>query len=195
MQRRLRHTMPHFVMLLVSIGLWWAAGRIDGGSAVSGGRIGPEVWPKAIIGFMALLCVYEIVKRLVVGSDFTARGLVGGLDRAPGAAGADEASQAAPAGDDDGQDHPLKLLAGGAIVLGYVVAVPLLGFFVTTALFLSGFGWIGGFRRPLANPVIGLAGALLLVVIFMRVAYISLPLGVGPFRTFSLQLLDLLGVR
>jgi hypothetical protein len=33
-----------------------------------------------------------------------------------------------------------------------------------------------------------------LLVIFMRVAYVSLPLGVGPFKTLSLALLRLIGV-
>ena len=55
-----------------------------------------------------------------------------------------------------------------------------------TALFLALFSWIGGFRRAL--PVaLGRAcsGAFVLLVIFMRVAYISLPLGDGPFRSLS----------
>ena len=37
------------------------------------------------------------------------------------------------------------------------------------------------------------AGSPALLVIFMRVAYVSLPLGIGPFRTVSLALLRLIG--
>ena len=33
-----------------------------------GGRIGPDVWPKAILGLAMVTCVYEIVKNLLFGS-------------------------------------------------------------------------------------------------------------------------------
>ena len=83
MPERLRHVLPHFVMLLVSVGLYWAALQIDTSGTRGGARIGPDFWPKVVIGFMGLLCLYEIVKRLVIGSSFTAAGLTGGLDRSP----------------------------------------------------------------------------------------------------------------
>lgn len=183
--RRLRHCLPHFVMLLVSLALYAAALRIDAGPSASG-RIGPDFWPKAIIVFMGLLCVYEIAKRALFGSDFTASGLVS-TDR-PG-------DPATPATDEPpAREHPAKLLAGAALIVGYVAAITWLGFFVSTALFLFGFAWIGGFRRPVWNLAIALGGALLMVVLFMRVAYISLPLGEGPFRALSIGLMRLLGV-
>ena len=87
------------------------------------------------------------------------------------------------------------MLAGGiALIAAYVLAVPYTGFFVTTALFLGIFPWIGGLRRPVLSAVMGIGGALALVVIFMRVAYISLPLGEGPFRALSLALMRAIGV-
>ena len=79
-------------------------------------------------------------------------------------------------------------------MLAYVVTVPWLGFFVATAVFLAAFPWFGGLRRPLLTGALGLAGSLALVVVFMRVAYISLPLGEGPFRALSLALLAAIGV-
>lgn len=187
MSQRLRGVLPHFVMLLMSLALYWAAGRIEGGS---GGRIGPDVWPKAVIVFMGLLCVYEIVKRLVVHTDFTAAGLTEGLANNP----AGEAAAAAPA-EEAPAGYPPMLWLGGGLIIGYVLAVPWLGFFVTTALFLGGFAWIGGFRRPPLNLLIGALGAFVLVVAFMRVAYISLPLGVGVFHSLSVALLALIGVK
>ncbi len=77
----------------------------------------------------------------------------------------------------------------------YVLSVPWLGFFLTTAAFLSLFPWVGGVRRPLLCVVLGVLGSFLLVVLFMRIAYISLPLGDGPFRALSLALLDWIGVK
>lgn len=187
MRARLRHCLPHFVMLLVSVALYAAATRIDAGPS-SSGRIGPDFWPKAIIVFMGLLCAYEVVKRAVFGSDYSAPGLVQ-TDR-PAVA----AASAAEAPEPPAREYPLKLLAGAALIVGYVAAIAWLGFFVTTALFLAGFAYVGGFRRHGWSALIALLGALLMVVLFMRVAYISLPLGEGPFRSLSIALVQLLGV-
>jgi hypothetical protein len=178
MSGKLMRVLPHAVMLAAACALYWAATRID---ADTGGRIGPAVWPKAIIVIMGLLCAYEIVKRLVARSDFEAKGLLSG-SQLPAA------EPEAP-----GSDH--KMLAGGiALIAAYVVAVPWAGFFVTTALFLGIFPWIGGLRRPALSAAIAIAGSFTLVVVFMRVAYISLPLGEGLFRTISLALLRAIGV-
>ena len=176
MPQRLRLVLPHAVMLSASAFLYWAATRID---VDTGGRIGPDVWPKAIVVFMALLCAYEIVKRLVTRTAGGATGLVQGL---------------AQEGEAPPERHPGMLAGGIGLVIAYVLAAPWLGFFVTTALFLAVFPWIGGLRRPVLSLVLGLAGSLVLVVIFMRVAYVSLPLGAGPFRALSIALMRLLGV-
>lgn len=175
-----RQLLPHGVMLAASGWLWWAASRIEGGT---GGRIGPDVWPKAIVAIMALLCIYELGKRLFARRG-AAPGLVAALVRAPGEG---DPAQAAPF---DGR----KLGAGIALVAAYVAAVSWTGFFLTTALFLALFAWAGGLRRPVLVGTVALAGSLLLIVLFMRVAYISLPLGEGPFRSLSLALLRAIGV-
>ena len=170
----LRLVLPHGLMLLASVALYWAATLID---VRTGGthRIGPDAWPKAIIVFMGLLCAWEIVRRLVMRPAHE--------------------DAAADTGGASAGFRPRLLAAGVAIVLGYVIAVTWLGFFVTTAAFLALFTWVGGLRRPLLVAATSLAGSLLLVFIFMRVAYISLPLGEGPFRALSLALLQAFGVR
>jgi putative tricarboxylic transport membrane protein len=176
---RLVRVVPHAVMLAVACWLYWVASRID---VETGGRISPAVWPRAILVFMGLLCVYEIVKRLVVGTDFAAKGLLAGSEMPAGEQ---------PAGPPE--NHKM-LFSGIAAVAGYVVAVPWLGFFPATALFLAVFPWLGGQRRPLVLLTVSLAGTLVLALVFLRVAYISLPLGEGPFRQLSLALLRLIGV-
>ena len=172
---RLARVLPHGVMLVAACLLYWAATRID---ADTGGRIGPDVWPKAVIAFMGLLCLYEIVKRLVVRSEFDARGLLSGTTEVKETVRPD-----------------YRMLGGGiALIAAYVFGVPWVGFFTATAIFLAVFPWIGGLRRPFVSLALGLGGALALVVVFMRVAYISLPLGEGPFRAISLGLMRLIGV-
>jgi hypothetical protein len=193
MLERLRAVLPHSMMLLVAIGLYLAAMQIDTAGADAGGRIGPDFWPKVVIAFMGLLCVYEIVKRLVLHSSFTASGLTEALTHNPAAQA--EVSDGMPVETEPEREYPRLLWSGAALIVGYVIVVPWLGFFLTTALFLAAFIWLGGFRRLLITLAVSAIGAFVLVVIFMRVAYISLPLGAGPFHDLSTALLALLGVR
>jgi putative tricarboxylic transport membrane protein len=199
---RLARVLPHGVMLVVACLLYWAATRID---ADTGGRIGPDVWPKAVIAFMALLCVYEIVKRLVVRTEFEATGVVAMaippassdlIDPPPAPSQGRGNSPPSPLGEGrgEGQENYRMLFGGIAVIGGYVVAVPWIGFFTATALFLATFPWVGGLRRPAVSLALSLAGTLLLALVFLKVAYISLPLGEGPFRSLSLALLRLIGV-
>jgi putative tricarboxylic transport membrane protein len=182
MPAKLRQVLPHAVMLVASLLLYWAATRID---VDTGGRIGPDVWPKAIIVFMGLLCAWEIVKRLAAKSAPEAVGLVAELKAPPVAV----AEGKAPT-----PEHPRMLAGGIALIAAYVVTVPWIGFFVATAIFLAVFPWIGGLRRPVLSAILGIGGSFVLIVIFMRVAYISLPLGEGPFRALSLALMRAIGV-
>lgn len=168
-------------MFVAAAMIYWAATRID---VDTGGRIGPAAWPKAILVIMALLCLYEIVKRLATRSAASATGVLGGMAGSPGAAPAEEQAR----------EHPRKLAGGIALVVAYVVGASWLGFFVSTALFLAIFPWIGGYRRVFVSASVAIAGSFLLIVIFMRVAYVSLPLGEGPFKALSLALLRLIGV-
>jgi putative tricarboxylic transport membrane protein len=179
---RLKRVLPHGVLLAAAAVLYWMATRIE---VETGGRISPAVWPKTVIVVMALLCGYEIVKRLLAKDARSATGLLGGIQSGP-------AAQRDPP--DAAPEHPRKLAGGIALVAGYVVLVPWLGFFVSTAAFLAVFPWIGGLRRPALCAAIALAGSLALIVIFMRVAYVSLPLGAGPFRELSILMLRVLGV-
>ena len=190
MRARLRHCLPHFVMLLVSIALYAAAMQIDTTATQGGRRIGPDFWPKAVILFMGALSLYEVVKRAVFGSDFKATGLTDKLTENPaGDPTTETAGEAAEI------EKPRLLVAGMALILGYVAVVDVLGFFVTTALFLFAFTWVGGFRRHAWNALISLGGSFLMVVLFMRIAYISLPLGAGPFRSLSIALISAIGVH
>ena len=171
----MRRILPHAVMLAATVLLWIAARRIETGS---GGRVGPDLWPKAVLGIMALLCIYEIGRRLLTRGSEGAASLVQ-MDSGPL---------------EPRRTHPRLLAAGIALIAAYVIAVPWVGFFASTVTFLAAFMWVGGFRRPLAVALVSLIGSLALIVTFMRIAYISLPLGEGPFRALSLGLLRLIGV-
>ena len=198
MPAKLKQVLPYAVMLAVSVWLFWMATKID---ADTGGRIGPSAWPKAVIVVMGLLCVYEMVKRLAFGTVSAAKGIVD-MEAGPISGGDAENRGQTPilegeSGTADGGENrgltPM-LAAGIGLIALYVVLVPFTGFFLSTALFLFVFPIVGGLRRPMLAGFLAITGSFALVVVFMRIAYISLPLGVGPFRDVSIGLMRLIGV-
>jgi putative tricarboxylic transport membrane protein len=106
--------------------------------------------------------------------------------------GAAEAPEPPPG---EARPSATRLAWGIGATLGYVLLVDVFGFFLATAGFLTAFVLIGGYRRPVLASVIGIGGSAMMVAIFMKVVYVSLPLGWGPFQSVSLALMALLGVR
>jgi putative tricarboxylic transport membrane protein len=53
----------------------------------------------------------------------------------------------------------------------------------------------GRYYRSRVVLLSSVLGSLAFVFVFMKVVYVSLPLGVGPFKTLSVSLLALLGIR
>ena len=58
-------TLPYVIVLAIVSFLYYRATKID--FVAPGGRIGPDVWPKAILVLAAVACLYEIAKNLLFG--------------------------------------------------------------------------------------------------------------------------------
>lgn len=183
MLNRLLRAAPYIVVQLAAMYLYQVAGRIEFPAAP--GRIGPDFWPKSILVLLGLVCVYEIIKNLLVGETFTAAGLLEKLMKDSGANEGEETLRSYP------------LLLGGGIVLTviYVASIDKLGFFLATIAYLALFMTIGRYRRWGVVAAASVFGALALMFIFMKVVYVSLPLGVEPFSAVSLWLLRVMGVH
>jgi putative tricarboxylic transport membrane protein len=184
---RLRKQVPYVIVLLVSAFLFYRATQID--FAAPSGRIGPDVWPKAILALAMLTCAYEILKGLLFGGD---KDEVGGvlesiMEDAPANQAQPEEAQA--------HSHPARLLIGAVMTVAYAALIGTLGFFISTLLFIAGFIWVGGYRRPGVIASASLIGGLAFMFMFMKVVYVSLPLGVGPFGQVSILLMGLMGIR
>src|SRR5216684_3009551 len=81
-----------------------------------------------------------------------------------------------------------KLVAGIVLILLYALLTPWLGFALATAAFVAGFLVLWGMRSLpaiAANVVIGTIGLLYL---FVKVVYLPLPKGDGPFEALTLVL-------
>lgn len=171
---------PYAALFAASAYLFHEAGAFA--SAARPGQLGPDFWPRAVLVLLMIVCGFAIVRRALV----TRPGDV------PEAA---DHGEAAPVGPNTVRRHPWLLAAGIALTIAYVLALDWLGFFVATALYLGLFMLVGCYRRARVIVASSVLGSLAFVYVFMKIVYVSLPLGRGLFKTLSVWLLALLGVH
>lgn len=154
-----------------------------------GSTLGPDFWPKAILVLIIATCLYEIVKVLVFGAR---RGVSGVLE--------DIVEESVKEHGDAGPEliaekRPLLLLGGIALTAAYVWMIQKLGFFLATAPYIAAFIALGGYRRWGVNAAVSLIGALAMMLFFMKLVYVSLPLGQEPFVQVTFFLMRVFGIR
>ena len=166
MQKSLiRSVLPHVVGLGIATALYIHVGQVE--YTPRAGELGPEVWPRLVLLLMAASCLFEITRRLIVGNR-DATGLIEAFDREP----EHETKEPTYAG----------LLIGGIVLMGiYAVLIPVLGFILGTFLFLAAFMYVGRYRAHGAIWGTSAAVTILCGVLFLRIAYVSLPRGIEPF--------------
>jgi len=150
------------------------------------GRLGPDIWPQAILVLLMIACAIGIGGSLLA----RLRTEPGPRQVEPGMLPADTTSdQPTPA-------YGYALVAVGFLLfLGYPVALDYLGFPLATFLLMSLFTLVGLWRNLPAVLAVSAIGTVALFYIFRGFVYVSLPLGVEPFRSGSLWLASLLGMR
>ena len=135
------------------------------------GQLGPGFWPR-----VALL----------------------GLIAACGAKAAEEWRRGAHAGEPGAPERPeistVALVVGVGLIVAYVLLAPLLGFALVTALFIAAFMALGGMRSPAAIAGSAVLGTVGLLYLFVKLVYLPLPKGDGPFEPITLALYRLLRI-
>lgn len=164
----IRSALPYFVGLAVAATLYVYAGYIE--YAPRPGLLGPDFWPKAAIALMSAACLFEIA-RIFAGLKGDAHGVADAIET-------------------DGDEEPAKtypkLLIGGIVLVTvYAVLVDILGFLLSTFLFLPAFMYLGRYRKHAMVWGVSATITVLSALIFMRFAYVSLPRGVPPFDAFT----------
>ena len=183
----LRHskTLPFVIVLAIAGFLYYRATQIE--FAAPGGRIGPDVWPKAILVLAMIACVYEIAKNLLFGKwvrDMT--GVLGSVLKDVPMDGVEET---------EAPSYPHLLWTGIVLTVLYVVVIEKIGFFLCTAIYLAAFMWVGRYRRLGVIFATSVIGSLAFMFMFMKVVYVSLPLGVEPFAQVSFLLMRVMGIK
>ncbi len=164
MNAKIRSSCPYLLGFAVAVALYIYAGYMD--YEPRAGQLGPAVWPRLAIGLMAAASLFEIIS-IFLGRRAATAGIAEALDHEEG-------------GEEEPR-HPWLLFGGIALVLLYAVLVPFLGFIPGTFLFLAAFMYLGRYRRHAV--VWGVSGAVTILcgILFLRVAYVSLPRGIAPF--------------
>jgi len=177
MNARAKAIVPYAAMLAIAAFLY---GRTASFAALGRpGQLGPDFWPKAVLVLLMATCVIEIVRVA-----FASAPKPGAIARAK-----------QPDAGEEGPRFPLLLGAGILLTALYVPAMQVLGFFLATVIYLAAFMVVGRYRRYGVVAVTSIVGSLAFVFVFMKIVYVSLPIGVGPFQSVSTALMALLGIH
>lgn len=189
---RLQRALPFLIVMGAAVFLWTVADAFE--YRPRAGRPGPDVWPKIVLALMFLAAAWGALQSVLTPvDDEDMSGLVRIATRAVGReedAEKDLRDDGAPAA------QGTVFAVGGMLALvAYVGLISWIGFTVATFAVMFAVMMLSGVRRPLVALLWSAIGTLGFFIVFQKVAYISLPLGEGPFRALSLGLMALLGVR
>jgi putative tricarboxylic transport membrane protein len=186
-RRALVRVLPYALVGSLAAWLFYAATQIDYHRRA--GTLGPDVWPKLVLGVMLAICVYEIAR--VLFSPQWRGGATGMLQEM-----VERTEQAHPDAAEPPAPKSLGMLLGGiALTAVYVWLIQRLGFVLATAPYVFAFIAIGGYRRWMVNAAVSVLGTLVMMFFFMKVVYVSLPIGAEPFAQVTLALMRLMGIR
>lgn len=178
---RLRALLPYVLVLAAAALLTYKSLHFD--YTPRGGRPGPDVWPRAVLALMIVACLSRIIV------------VLWRRDAEPPAIEAANAAVADESGAPDAPRYPWRLAAGIALTIAYVALLGILGFFVSTVLYIALLAWAGRYRRVGVIAAVAVAGALVFMFVFMKIVYLSLPIGIAPFSAVMLTLMQIMGIR
>jgi len=182
-----RKVAPFIALLAGAAYLFWLALNFEYPRVP--GRLGPDAWPKIILGLLILTCLVGIANALAGRAiDSPKEGPAEGPGRTllPGDLAA------------DGTEGPSRyglVAIGFALFLVYPFALEYVGFLVATFALMALFMIVGQWRNPLGIALTSVLGTLVLFYIFRGIVYVSLPLGTGPFQDFTVWVAQLLRMR
>lgn len=187
---RLRQALFSIILIIVGLYLYDLAGKFE--YVAKPGHLGPGFWPRMILGLIIILSAGDVIVTLARRGGKGAGKQV--RSSGEGEEFAEEGKEGA-AGPATAQRYPHLLLGGIAMTLAYVYLSAILGFALTTFLYLGGLMYLGRYRRPAVIVIASLVGTICLMFIFVKLVYVSLPPGITPFNNLTFLLYNLLGVR
>lgn len=185
LSQRLRAIVPYLVVLAVALLLYARTTQFQ--YTPHAGRLGPDVWPRTVLVLMALVCAVRIAVGLWRPAVAEADG--GVLEEVT------RDVHALPAAAVPDERYPWLLLLGIALTVAYVFALGWMGFAVATTFYLAAMIRTGRYTRWRVIIPTAVIGSLSFMFVFMKIVYLSLPIGQPPFESVSLLLMRLMGIR
>ena len=176
--RRWGRILPEVVVIGLCVPMW--AVTSDWKSTVGGP--GPAFYPRLLIALLVFAMVVRIVQEVLS----IRRGVI---EEQEGEAALEEGVEM-----DASLIDMRRVVVAIALSVAYVIASLFLGWVVATFLLVIVFLWLTGKRNLLVTVPVALAFSLGMAYVFVKIVYISLPTGVGPFDQFTVLLFELLGV-
>lgn len=127
-----------------------------------GGQLGPGLWPRLALVGLGAACLAKVLLERRTQPDARA------ATRPPLA--------------------PATLVSAVALLLGYVLATPTVGFPLATAGFVAAFMWLAGSRSAPALAAGAVVGPVVLLYVFVKLVYLPLPKGAGAFEALTVGL-------
>jgi hypothetical protein len=159
--------MPRALVVAPLLGAGAAAAFLPSTWALDGlareGQLGPGFWPRLALIGLGLACA--------------AKAWEAWRDRPRSGPGTETTRLAAG-----------PLATSIALVVGYVALAPILGFPLATGAFIALFARLAGLRSWKALAANVLLGTVGLLYVFVKVVYLPLPKGDGPFEAMTLAL-------
>ena len=153
------------------------------------GPMGPAIWPRTICILMIATCALKVMQLWFSPAIMHSSGEPSSdLPEARG-------EQQNPVNYEASNHERLDVWLGIGITALYLLALQTLGYLISTFLFLLTFIFFGRYRKLFSTLAVSTAGSLAFMYIFMKVVYISLPIGVPPFSHVSLFLMNLMNIR
>ena len=173
---------PYVVILALTLFLLRSAFQIPPGSE---GRLGADVWPKTILLLAVATCAWEIARKLWIN----------GTRKESSPSTLVSAVKVHDEGVAD-DDVPAWLpWLGIALTTLYVFVFSEVGYFLATLGFTALFVYFGNYRRPIAAVAVGFVATLGFMLIFMKIVYVALPLGIEPFARLSALIMGAMGIK
>ena len=163
--------LPYALLLALAAWFYRLAGEIQ--YAHQGGNLGPDFWPRMVLAAMMVICAVQGGRLLLFGQ--VRDGPLIGTELE----------------EDEAPRSNLLLGAGVVLTIAYGASLTILGFLIATVLFMALFMYVGRYRGHLAIWASSLIGTVLLVLVFQKIVYVSLPRGVPPFDHVADVLLGL----
>jgi putative tricarboxylic transport membrane protein len=155
----------------VVVALSYVAPGVDF-AAMARGVVTPATWPKAMLlsaaAAAALLALVNLLELLALR----------------------DSSAAAPAE----EYHEGRSIGAIGLLVGYGIAIPLVGIAWATPAFIAGWLVLGGIRKPLTVSLVSILGSIGVLYFFVKLSLMPLDRGKGVFEQATVALYRLLGI-